>query len=460
MESRKLIDTARGLLHGHRFAIMAGILVFLLCAGSAELLIRFQDSKARSEERLKALSYASVLRARTDRELNAVMFLTSGLASYLVVRHDQLDPKEINDILAALHGSSHNVRNFGVAIGYSIAYVYPLKGNEKAIGLDYRNVPAQWVSVKRAVETRKGTLSGPVELVQGGVGLIYRQPVFIKGVYWGLLSTVVDGNTFFHNAFDELNSDDYDFAVRGRDGNGAQGEVFWGDPSIFEDADRITLEAEVPNGRWIFAVRPKAGQGHANTLPWITRPLSWWIALLLGSGTLGLLRQRVALSRLALVDSLTGLPNRRLLDDRLEQAIRREAREDGHINAVLFIDLDGFKSINDRYGHKVGDVVLKVIAQRLRHEVRLGDTVARWGGDEMLIVVEAIDPVLIEPLVKRLRGAVAMPIKVDGHTLHVQASIGVAQHPQDGIDAVSLIECADRRMYEEKGQRKRAAADS
>lgn len=437
------------------FARGVGVLVLAAIGLSCELLLMFHAGETEAESRAVTAGYASNLRARAERELNAVLFLSSGLSSYLVVRHDQLDSLELYRILANLYGSSRHIRNFTIAVGSRVKYVYPLRGNEKVQGVDYAQLPAQWPEVARAIASARGTLTGPVNLVQGGSGLIYRVPVFIDDSYWGLLSTVINTESFVAAAFDELKSERYEFSIRGKDGLGAAGEVFYGDPAIFADPEAIQIESDIPNGKWIYAVRSKALPGRP-IFNWLLRLSGWLLAALTGLATTTLLLQRVELARHAGFDSLTGLPNRRLLDDRLEQAVRRHERETGGRIGVLFIDLDGFKAINDEYGHKAGDAALRTAARRIRDEIRLSDTVARWGGDEFVAVIEEANEALMQYLSHRLRHCIEQPFEYDGVTFRMSASIGTAMLSSTTATAEALLELADRHMFENKQQRRSA----
>lgn len=432
-----------------------GIMVFGVIGVFGELLMLSYQREAESESRAIMTAHAANLRARVDRELNAVMFLSNGLSSYLAVRHDHLDSHELNSILANLYGTSRHIRNFGIAVGYRARYVYPLAGNEKLLGTDYTQVPEQWPAMQRAVASVHGTLAGPVTLIQGGSGFIYRLPVFVDEAYWGMVSTVIDTNPFFTAAFGEFNSQNHEFAIRGRDGLGVTGDVFWGDPEIFSDPDAVQIESEVPNGKWVYAVRTSAASAF-KWFHWPMRGAIWLLAALAGAITATLLLQRAELARHAGFDSLTGLPNRRLLDDRLEQAVCRHERQENDLIGVLFIDLDGFKAINDEFGHKAGDVALRIAAQRIREEVRLSDTVARWGGDEFVVVVEDADDMLMQHLSERLRESVARPFEAVGTTLQLSASIGMALLAAATATPDALLELADRRMFEEKKHKKRA----
>jgi diguanylate cyclase (GGDEF)-like protein len=150
---------------------------------------------------------------------------------------------------------------------------------------------------------------------------------------------------------------------------------------------------------------------------------------------------------LALHDELTGLPNRRLFAARLSSAIEHSDRG-GTSLAVVLIDLDGFKMINDSLGHPVGDQVLREVSATLRRSIRGSDTVARLGGDEFIIVAaDMANPHSVERFVESLRSAIERPIMINGHSMMVSASLGIATYPEDAKDATKLLRLADQRMY-------------
>jgi diguanylate cyclase (GGDEF)-like protein/PAS domain S-box-containing protein len=160
-------------------------------------------------------------------------------------------------------------------------------------------------------------------------------------------------------------------------------------------------------------------------------------------------RAESQLAHLATHDPLTQLPNRLLLEDRLRQASTRLRRGSSSVT-LLFFDLDGFKAINDSYGHRAGDMVLIEVANRLRSTVRDVDTVARYGGDEFAIVCESVDEDELAPIIDRLRTAIDEPIDIEGAQLHVSASIGWATTRDHSALVEDLLAEADQAMYREK----------
>lgn len=168
---------------------------------------------------------------------------------------------------------------------------------------------------------------------------------------------------------------------------------------------------------------------------------------------------------LAYHDALTGLPNRRMLEEVLELALAR-ARRSGLVVAVLYVDLDRFKEVNDGLGHAAGDQVLRTVARRMRSRVRDTDVVARLGGDEFVVVLADLPPgpgsgstsdarEVAESVARRVRQAVARPVEVAGRSVTVGASVGISLYPQVARDARGLLREADEAMYRSKREPER-----
>lgn len=158
------------------------------------------------------------------------------------------------------------------------------------------------------------------------------------------------------------------------------------------------------------------------------------------------------LLHLAQHDVLTDLPNRSLFMDRTSHAIARARRTGSHVG-LLFLDLDGFKEVNDSLGHDAGDDLLRLVADRLRAAVREGDTVSRLGGDEFTILLEGIErPDDAAAVAQKIIAALAQPYSIDGAVRHVSASVGISFYPADGEQAEALLHRADQAMFEAKRQ--------
>jgi diguanylate cyclase (GGDEF)-like protein/PAS domain S-box-containing protein len=167
-------------------------------------------------------------------------------------------------------------------------------------------------------------------------------------------------------------------------------------------------------------------------------------------------RKRIieSLQQTALYDRLTQLPNRALFHDRMQLALARVRRDEAGLS-LLFLDLDGFKEVNDTHGHAVGDLLLQHVARRLEGCVRAGDTVARFGGDEFVVLLESVGaPEHTDSIIEKIRGALARPFDLAESKISTAASIGVAHCPHDGNDETQLLMHADQAMYRQKQRRR------
>lgn len=178
----------------------------------------------------------------------------------------------------------------------------------------------------------------------------------------------------------------------------------------------------------------------------------------LQSTKLSLDRANAELRKIADFDPLTGLPTRRLLQDRLTLSLARAKRMETMI-AVAFIDLDGFKQVNDNYGHEIGDLALRQVAGRMREQVRESDTLARQGGDEFILLLDTfVSRSVCTDVCDRIRSVFSTPFELGGVDVHLGVSIGTAFYPDDGNDAQSLLGFADTAMYEDKSMKRHQIA--
>jgi len=214
--------------------------------------------RMRTETQGRAIIELTAVQAQLDRVLKEALRGTEGLIH--LIQHQGGLTDALFDSLASQAIATHRqIRQIGYAPRNVITKVYPLAGNERALGLDYRTIPAQWVAVERARETGEPVLGGPVDLVQGGHALIVRAPVVLQegGSYWGTVSIIADVEHVLRDG-GILDSRTLRIAVRGRDGLGEHGEMITGDPAIF-DLDPVKAKITVPGGSWVVAAVPVEG---------------------------------------------------------------------------------------------------------------------------------------------------------------------------------------------------------
>ena len=253
--------------------LFAGI-VLLLGFAAEHTIEHYQRESALGHERNHVSSELGQLRANLEGVINANLLMVRGLTAVITTEPD-IDQPRFADIARGLIGEDSALRNIAGAPGMVISLMYPLPGNEAAIGLDYRTHPAQREAAMEAVERGSTVVAGPLPLVQGGLGLVAREPVFVDTPsvgdaprLWGLVSAVMDiGRLYEISGLDTAGrSAGLQLALRGRDGKGAQGEVFFGDAAVF-DKDPVLVSISLPGGGgWQAAAVPAGGwQSHVHS---------------------------------------------------------------------------------------------------------------------------------------------------------------------------------------------------
>ena len=446
--------------------LIFGVCFTLLFVIGTEWILHLLNQNHVERYQRAVIDKANAVKAQIEGEFNSTLFLSAGLMAH-VATHPNIANEEFSQIASEIVSRGNNIRNIGLAKNNVITHIYPLAGNEAAMGLAYKKLSGQWAAVKKAIELNGTVVAGPVNLVQGGKGLIVRTPIYTrstisgdeslpKPVYWGLASIVINVDGFFKTAQFLPQKNGIEFAIRGKDGLGAKGEVFMGDPQLFTK-DAVTIDISLPNGSWQLAALPKYGWQNDSIYFHLIRIFGWLMAAILGILITALSISRQHNQDLAFYDPLTSLPNRRLLQDRMLQVLAYSKRYRASFG-IFYIDLDDFKLTNDRYGHKIGDGLLVEAANRMLASVRATDTVARVGGDEFIILVNDIHhdgdmKNIREQLEKRLTG----PAGIHGKSISIQASIGYAIFPDDEDSLEALQNTADKRMYEDKKNRKKTA---
>jgi signal transduction histidine kinase/ActR/RegA family two-component response regulator len=242
--------------------IAATVAIFLIII--VALASRQEQSRYQEDLRVKVINELSQVRARLELEVNANLHLTKGVVSLVTAYPDITADKfaEVGEIL--LRGKT-TVRNIGLAPDNILHYIYPVEGNEMAVGLIYQNNPAQWPIVERAVRLRETVISGPLRLVEGDLAFISITPMWVKSAednnnerYWGVTSLVINAETLYEKAGIVSPGRDIELAIRGVDGTGAQGAVFYGASALFSKQP-ILMDTTLPSGSWQLGAIPASG---------------------------------------------------------------------------------------------------------------------------------------------------------------------------------------------------------
>ena len=288
-EWRKTFASRRHAAAPYLAALLA-IAVALVTVAFIDHLLR-EDFK--QETRSNVLNEVTARRVSLEQALNQRLFLVRGLAAY-VSSSPEINDAEFQAFAEDLEGEQTGIRSLQLAPDSVVTYVYPVEGNEEAIGHDLLGDPARRDAVQSAIDNREFVIAGPLELKQGGVALIGRTPVFLalpdgSEQYWGLAIILINFDPLLLQAGLLDESRDIEYVIRGKDGMGASGEVFFGDESAL-DTDPVTSVVSLPNGSWELAAAPVGGwpsASAASSWAWIIGVIS---ALLVGAVTFYLVR--------------------------------------------------------------------------------------------------------------------------------------------------------------------------
>lgn len=430
---------------------------FALSVGVIELLHRNQQNLHQERVQVEAKEQLSILRSNLEAELMADIYNASTLATLITLLPNE-EERKLNIAANRILNKSKRISVIGIAENDIVRYLFPLQGNESVLGLDYRTVPEQWVQVQKAKDIEEIFIAGPVKLVQGGLGLIVRVPVFrdpaFNDDYWGVISAVIDFDSLLRETGVIDFSYRYHMTISGYDSGGEFGDVFFGQPS---KSGQVYAKEQVhfPYGGWSLAVY--SDDRLEQQVPWyilqLARLVGYPIVLAMSIALIVIYRLYIVADSRALHDELTQLPNRRYFMQSYKQQFEIAKRYKKRYSfALINIDLDHFKHINDTYGHDAGDKVLVACAERIKSSLRRSDIVARMGGDEFLVVVH--NPKTeenIQALLKKLRFALcSTPVIYDEELIYLRTSMGYAMFDPEMTSPQQMMKIADERMYQQK----------
>lgn len=371
----------------------------------------------------------------------------------------------------------------------SILYLEPFTGrNLRAFGFDMLTEPVRRAAMERARDTGLPAMSGRVTLVQEDganpqPGMLMYLPVYRPGtlpatpeqrraalsgwVYAPFRMHDLIGN-IVSTATDRIDIEIYDgetpsVATRMLDLHRTVEATQTGPDTGMMRADQLRIGGR----KWTVvtqalpALYRRAGFGRSQVIIGVGITFSLLLAMLawlfVDDRIYAMKSARQAM-QLALYDGLTGLPNRELLSDMVRKTIE-QCRRDNTKMAMMFVDLDRFKPVNDTYGHAVGDMLLKKVAQRLKDCIRRADTAARIGGDEFVLLLPQFrDRDSVMAIADKVLACIVEPFEVAGHRLEISCSIGIAIFPEDGTDETALLKHADTAMYAAKDAGRNGAA--
>lgn len=267
---RSLAEPSTTLQGSRRGLNLMALLVFALLFAGFEFGEHLSAEQTRQEQLNQLREEASRAHRLLESEITTAVALGNGIESFLVARQGRVLATDVEPLLAVTYERGGYFRNLGLAPANRIEYVFPLKGNEAAVGMRYQDNPKQWPGVQRAIAARQGLFDGPLNLVQGGRGLVFRQPVFIEGAYWGMISAVIDADKLFGLLAPLAAKPGVAVGLRHAQ---PPGDVFEGGVAAF-GRDAILLPIRVPGGDWELGIALTAG----HRFPWTTHTAALLLA--------------------------------------------------------------------------------------------------------------------------------------------------------------------------------------
>jgi len=262
---------SKGVFRSNPYVLWLPVVLLIAgCVVSFQATVMHQHSQ-RDRLREKTSAKLEPIRSELSRNTSAAAYLTEGLASLITIEGEP-SAGRFNALAADLLKSNNAIRNIAIAPNNVVSQVYPLEGNKAILGLRFADNAAQWPAVKRMMAEKHMVIAGPVSLVQGGTGIIIRRPIYVfdpatggKTRYWGLASTVIDFPELIARLHLSTSADSLRLALRGNEGRGAKGRIFWGDKRVFGD-DPVLSDVTLPYGTWQLGGVPEKGWPGFNAL--------------------------------------------------------------------------------------------------------------------------------------------------------------------------------------------------
>ncbi len=440
-------------------AIVIGFCIAFIFYAVFSLMISIGLNELDRVEQNQVNDQLSEVKSSLEYEMNSRLYLSKGIEAYILLR-DGIDVDDFELYAKHLVSEDDVIRNISLLKDTTIVKAYPLKGNESSIGVDLLKVEGQRESILHTINGQKTVINGPVNLVQGGIGIISRTPFFLLDEegnkdYWGMSAVVIDWEKLLkHAGFIDVNSD-IELAIRVKYKRDQVDTFLWGDQFIFEE-NPILSKVTLVNADWEIGAVPFNGWTNYSNYSMPANIVAVVIAIALGYLIASLMHTKEHLRHTMRFDSLTGLGNRTYFYDALKVYINSyDVKKEPF--ALFFVDVDHFKMINDTYGHIVGDFVLREIGQRLNDNFSRKYDVFRIGGDEFTVIDSSSNiSENIQDTINKIHGIFKddFVCEKENLVLNIACSVGVAVYPLDAEDEEALVTIADEHMYKKKNEKK------
>ena len=438
----------------NKFKIVAGIFVLAMVIYSLVMQNIWQDIQ--SEKHKLAVLNAQNRAVSMEKDIEEIYGVVSAL-ELVLADGDNWQISDFDKTAKRLIKYHPYIDCLQLAPQGKVTNTYPFDGN-KAVFLDLLQDEKRGPISKYAKDTGKTVIQGPFDLVQGDKGIALRHPVYKtdesgQKVFWGFTIAIIKVPEVFCDTVETFNSFGYTYTLNFFCPTKQEWQLIL--DSGQEMVDPEVVEFQVLDNRYKLAIMPADGWGnYREILPYGV--LGFFLVLLFTAMSYMVLRLAEAkrmFSQMSLMDGLTGLGNKRSFDHCLEHLV-----QEGSSFGLCYIDVNHFKAVNDRFGHNVGDALLKTVAKRIQENT--GYSAFRIGGDEFVILVdEDIEEARYKQFKENIDQAFAQRVRCLDKKLHITVSLGFARYPEDGQDVQQVIALADQRMYADKEIKHKLAMD-
>ncbi len=385
-----------------------------------------------------------ILQAYSERLRQAIeseIMVTEIIEELVIINNGFIEEEDFHTISETL-----SKRRIGSSIAYIpdgvIKYIYPPKLSGKLVGNNVLESKNDAADSKKARDTKEIIISGPYELFQGTMGIVIRNPVFYNDVFWGIVTVALNADDLYkYVGLDVLERQGYEFTL-------ATPQILATQSDAYSSSSAISDDVSLGTTSWNLGLYVK---DKTNLVA--SDVMFWFLIFLFINFILYYFLERFEKTKESLLrkienDSLTGAYNRVKLQKYYDS-------QEDKVFALFFIDLNKFKPVNDNYGHKVGDKLLKAYVERLRNEMMLGTFISRVGGDEFVIITPNVSDITVAETIKRkLVNLSEVDFYIDNFTINISASIGIVLSSESN-NLEELLTIADKKMYVDKGNKGR-----
>lgn len=375
----------------------------------------------------------------------------------IIIRMNPNNPELIKAYSEMILQKHDTIQNIAIAPDGIVKFIYPTEQNKEAIGHNLMMDPKRYPFIKKAIDERRATIQGPIEAIQGGILIFNRKAFFITEDnierFWGICAVAVDFEKVMDYCGISKDDPDYYFALKAPKSDGFQ-DFIWGNTECYTK-DSITNTINFENQKWELTIYPKQGWRNNGDKLFVlesTDKLYLILSLILFIFILLHLNRYLQNSMRAKTDIMTGALNKNTFR---KSVIKNLKNKKNRTQAIIVLDINDFKIVNDTYGHLVGDSVIIELSKRFMKILRSNDLIARWGGDEFVIYLYNLNNTDdINNIVKRIYRELESPIEFSETSINVKVALGYALYPDDGVNFEELYKKADMMMYSNKPLKK------